>query len=112
MSRHQPGDFILLWWDEEAPEMHVHGHVDHAAFVAIIEREHPKIGRVPTVGASRHAWGGWRLDGQDEYGNAKSILRVYSTPGRGRFPLTYTDSVTWRTVTRADVETISTPEPT
>lgn len=96
MSKHADGEFVGLWWEDFATELHVYGHVTNDVFTSAVAAEHDGPGLVvPVPGIPEHRWGAWRLDGVDEYGNARRILRTYTERGRGMFPVTTADVVRW-----------------
>jgi hypothetical protein len=82
------GEYIPLNWDGTPDNEYVRGHVTAIEFAAAFNQEHwgDDPYQAPTPEAVTHEWGRWSQEvGPDGSGR---VLRTYSEPGRGRFPIT------------------------
>lgn len=99
--KNQPGDFIVLYWDGDAQDLYVHGHVTEATFRTVIAAEHggsvesADFGSFPEFAAPVHRWARFVFSGVDEYGNPTREIRTYPEKGRGAFPVTVASVSRW-----------------
>lgn len=80
MPLYQPGEYIELLWEYEPDAHYIAGHVDMEVANAVL---HERDLRCDDI---RYIYGRWSCEpGPDD---CARVLRIYQTPGRGRFKIT------------------------
>lgn len=87
----KPGEYIDLHWPDDEEGFHaVRGHVpQELAHQAISERMQEQVDDFDPAEFSevRYLWARWCQTAFSRSENLAAELRLYSTPGRGKFPV-------------------------
>lgn len=99
MSKHTPGEYLPLSWEQDPDTEYVYGHIDDALFFEVIAAYHgtgpDEFGTIPIYASpSRRVWARLVFNGSDWDGPSRT-LREYPTPGPGRFKVTAADPDRW-----------------
>lgn len=83
------GEYIELWWDDDAPPEYVRGHVSPEVAYAAVDG-HCGLGPIASNPFThKHRWARWELPGM--HGRAcglDKVMMVYDEKSRGTFAVT------------------------
>lgn len=94
MTKHQPGDVIVLNWEYRPEWYAVRGHVSQEEFVAAWDDYNHEPGwtaEFTKLETLNQQYARWELHGHDGWEGGRRVLVLHKEQKRGCFPVTVAD---------------------